>query len=317
MKNILYKIGGFLFLSLVLIACEDETYELGDLVTPSNLVINTEIVGATDASPDGDGSGVVVITASANNAMTYHIGFTKINEGIDADVSYAVLNGGTMEMKFTDPGLNTYRISIIAYGTGGAATNATKDIVVRSDYVPPAALVTALTNDNSKSWIVDKDVPAHFGVDDYNKTEYTSPWWWGAGVDEKLDCCSCFYSTTFTFNKEGNSYSLDVFAPDGAFTKTGDLSGGLPGIPDSGDEGCYSEYTGGSSSFALIPSASPISADTSTKVAIKLAGVETFIGYGATLKEYEILEINENYMFLRVQGTETGNSWYLKLKPAP
>jgi len=27
--------------------------------------------------------------------------------------------------------------------------------------------------------------------------------------------------------------------------------------------------------------------------------------------------LDGNYMYLRVQGTETGNAWYLKLKPAP
>lgn len=316
MKKLLYSLGLMASLILIVIGCSEESYEFGDLTTPSNLTINADIVGADASSPDGDGSGVVNITVSANNAITYHIGFTKI-ENYPGDVSFQVVSTGVLTKKFTDPGVNTYRVSVVAYGAGGTAANATTDITVRSDYIPPVEVVTALTNDSSKAWIVDKDVPAHFGVDDYSKTEYTSTWWWSAGVDEKLDCCSCFYSTTFTFVKGASGYTLNVDAPDGAFTKTGDLSGGLPGIPDSGDEGCYTEYTGGSSSFALIPSASPISADTSTKVAIKLDGTETFIGYGATQKEYEILEINSDYMFLRVQGTETGNSWYLKLKPAP
>jgi hypothetical protein len=33
-------------------------------------------------------------------------------------------------------------------------------------------------------------------------------------------------------------------------------------------------------------------------------------------KEYEIMVITADYMYLRVQGTETGNAWYLKLVPA-
>jgi hypothetical protein len=47
-----------------------------------------------------------------------------------------------------------------------------------------------------------------------------------------------------------------------------------------------------------------------------LSGVDTFIGYGAVQKEYEILVITPTYLYVRVQGTETGNAWYLKLKPA-
>ena len=81
-----------------------------------------------------------------------------------------------------------------------------------------------------------------------------------------------------------------------------------------GGEGCYS-YGGGSSSFSFVPSGSGIAASApSTKTAILLGGSNTFIGYGAVLKEYEILSITPTAMYLRVQGTETGNAWYLKLK---
>jgi hypothetical protein len=110
------------------------------------------------------------------------------------------------------------------------------------------------------------------------------------------------------------SYTLTVATPDGAFTKTGALAGGLPGIPASGAEACYS-YGGGSSSFSFAPSSSGIAASApSTKTAIVLNGVNTFIGYGAVQKEYEILTITATSLYLRVQGTETGNAWYIKLK---
>ena len=114
---------------------------------------------------------------------------------------------------------------------------------------------------------------------------------------------------------------MQVTTPDGAFTKTGSLTT-LPGIPGSGDEGCYN-YGGGTSAFSFVPASSgaPVvvtNADnsTSTQTSILLSGVDTFIGYGAVQKEYEILVITSTYMYLRVQGTETGNAWYLKLKPA-
>ena len=87
----------------------------------------------------------------------------------------------------------------------------------------------------------------------------------------------------------------------------------LPGIPATGDEGCYS-YGGGTSAFSLIPSSTGIASSISTQTSIELAGNTTFIGYGATLKEYEILSISPTAMYLRVQGTETGNAWYIKLK---
>ncbi|MBI9039913.1 hypothetical protein [Lutibacter sp.] len=314
MKNLKYIIGIALLTLVIIAGCKEDTYEFGDLIAPSNLVINADIVGMSDSNPNGDGSGEVVITVNADDAITYHIGFNKIDDF--APVNYKVLASGTINQKFTDPGVNTYRISMIAFGPGGVASNLTKDITVRSDYVPDPEVVTAITNDNSKTWVVNKDVPAHFGVGPWGEK---SPIWWTAGVDEKLTAAPCFYSTTFTFIKNANgTFKLTVDASaDGAFTKTGALAN-IPGIPASGDEGCYSEYSGGSSSFNFVPSSSGIAVDAtypSTQIAIKLATNEAYIGYGAVQSEYEILEATSDYLYLRVQGTETGNGWWIKLKP--
>ena len=314
MKNFKYIFGLILATALVLVGCKEETFEFGDLTAPSNLVINTDILGVSSDNPNGDGSGEVHISIEATNAITYHVGFNKMDDY--SDVNYKDLPSGVLNQKFTSPGVNTYRISVIAFGPGGTATNATKDITVRSDFVPDAAIVTAITNDTSKTWIVDKDVPAHFGVGPWGDT---SPVWWTAGVDEKLETQPCFYSTTFTFIKNANgTYELVVDASaDGAFTKTGDLTN-LPGIPASGDEDCYAEYSGGTGSFNFVPSSNGIAATAefpSTKVAMALGTSDIFIGYGALQAEYEILEITPDFMHLRVQGTETGNGWWLKLKP--
>lgn len=315
MKNIKYTIGVIILLVAIIAGCKEDTYEFGELIAPSNLEINADIIGISDANPNGDGSGNVVINVSAKDAITYHIGFNKIDDF--SAVNYKVVASGTLSHKFTDPGVNTYRISVIAFGPGGIATNLTKDITVRSDYVPDTEVVTAITNDNSKTWVVDKDVPGHFGVGPWGEK---SPIWWTAGINEKADCCNCFYTAQFTFTKNANgTYLLTVNAPDGAFTKTGSLTN-LPGIPSSGDEGCYSEYTGGSSSFNFVPSSSGIAVDDtypSTQIAIKIASNDAYIGYGALQSEYEILVAQSDYLYLRVQGTETGNGWWLKLKPAP
>jgi hypothetical protein len=77
------------------------------------------------------------------------------------------------------------------------------------------------------------------------------------------------------------------------------------------------KHTARSSSFAFVPSSVSPSNDTvqTTGAAILLGGSGTFIGYGALKKEFEILEITENSMYLRVQGTEPGNAWYLRLVP--
>jgi len=314
--NIKYILGLFI-IALTFSSCNEEEYTLGDLSAPANVVINTEVVGVDAAHPNGDGSGNVKISVTGDNALSY-----KIDYDASTPMDLVYLPTGNTTKKYTSVGVNTYRITVIAYGKGGTSTNLTKDVTVRSDFTANPEIVTALTNNASKTWVVDKSVAGHIGVGPWNVGSIRSEWWAG-GVNEKVASANCFYTATFTFAKVAASgtFSLKVATPDGAFTKTGSLTT-LPGIPASGDEGCYS-YGGGTSVFSFIPASSgapitPSNKDnsTSTQTSILLSGVNTFIGYGAVQKEYEILVITPTYLFLRVQGTETGNAWYLKLKPA-
>lgn len=308
MKHLKYFFYSLLLL-MALNSCKKDEYNMGVLTAPTDLVINTTIVGQDATHPDGDGSGDVIISLTGKNVLSY-----KIDYDATDGIQLAYLSKPTTTKKYTTLGVNTYRITVVAYGAGASATTVTKDITLRSDFTPNPEIVTDLTGTGSKSWSVNKDVPGHFGVGPWSATSVT-PEWWAAGVNEKVDCCNCFYTATFTFAKNSDgTYSLTVASPTGAFTKTGSLAGGLPGIPASGAEGCY-DYAGGTSSFSFVPSSSGIDASApSTKTAILLSGNNTYIGYGAVLKEYEILSITPTSLYLRVQGTETGNAWYLKLK---
>ena len=286
-------------------SCKKKDYSMGSLATPSDVTINTTMVGVDATNPNGNGSGDVLISLTGKNVLSYKIDYDA-SDGIDLQF----LPTGNATRKYTKIGLNTYRITVVAYGPGGTATTVTKDIQVQSNFTPAANIVTNLTGTGSKTWKVDKDVSAHFGVGPWS-TSSTTPEWYRAAPNEKAGCCNCFYTASFTFTKTATGYTLATATPDGAFTKTGDLAGGLPGIPASGAEGCYS-YSGGTSAFSFVPPSSGIA--TGTKTAIQLSGNNTFIGYGAVQKEYEILSITETTLYLRVRGTETGNAWYIRLK---
>ena len=298
-----------LLITGVISSCKKQEYQMGNLAAPTNVVINTTVIGQDGTHPDGDGSGDVDIQLTGEGVLGYYIDYNAAD-----GISLNFLPSGKVTHKFTSVGVNTYRITVVAYGKGATATTVTKDVQVRSDFTPDPEIVDDLVGDGSKTWSVNKDVAGHFGVGPWSATSVT-PEWWSAAVNEKVSCCNCFYTATFTFAKNSDgTFKLTVATPNGAFTKTGALAGGLPGIPASGDEKCY-DYAGGTSSFSFVPSSSGIDASTpSTKTAILLGGNTTFIGYGALLKEYEILSITENSMYLRVQGTETGNAWYLILK---
>ncbi|MEI8097788.1 MAG: hypothetical protein WCG74_03090 [Sediminibacterium sp.] len=307
-KNIKYVLGALVLL-IAFYSCKKNTFSLGDLNAPTELAITTEIVGATTALPNGDGSGNVKISITAKNALSY-----KIDYDANTPLDLVYLPTGSVTNKFTNIGINTYRITAVAYGKGGTSSTITKDITVAFYFPVAANIVSSLTGGSSKTWVVDKSVAGHFGVGPWSSSSVT-PEWWAASVNEKVGCCNCFYTTSFTFTKvvASNTYTLQVTSPDGVFTKTGSLAS-IPNIPSSGGEACYS-YAGGTSSFSFIPASSNIAASTpSTQTSILLGGNNTFIGYGSLQREYEIMAITPTYMYLRAQGTETGNAWYLKLK---
>ncbi len=307
MKNNINKLLFALLLLFSINSCTDKEYVLGDLAAPSEVMINTEIVGQDATHPNGDGSGEVKISISGKNVLS-----TKVDFDANDAVDLVHLPNSTVTKKYTKQGVNTYRITAVVYGKGGSATTITKEITVRSDFNVPAEIEANLTGGSSKTWVIEKNVSAHFGVGPWMGS--FTPEWYAAPPNDKAGCCNCFYTAKFTFTKvAANSYTLQVASPDGAFTKTGALTT-LPGIPASGDEGCYA-YGGGTSSFSFISSSTATPAASTTKTSIVLAGNNTYIGYGAVQKEYEILSITPTSLSLRVQGTETGNAWYLKLIP--
>jgi hypothetical protein len=297
-------------LAMVGTGCEKKEYTMGALNAPTEVMINTAIAGQSASMPNGDGSGNVSFTLTGKNVLSY-----KIDYDASDGISLQHLPTGKVTRKYTKVGTNTYRITVVAYGTGGVATTVTKDIQVRSDFTPDAAIVSNLVGSGTKTWKVDKDVAGHFGVGPWDPTS-TTPAWWSASPNEKSGPNdNCIYTASYTFTRTlpANTFTLTVTTPDGAFTKTGSLAGGLPGIPGSGPEQCYG-YAGGSSSFSFVPAGSGLAASASTGTSIMLGGNNTYIGYGAQQKEYEILSITATTLKLRAQGTETGNAWYLILK---
>lgn len=306
--NIKYILGLFLVFVLTLSSCTQETYTLGDLESPANVVVTATIVGKDATHPNGDGSGNVTFKVTGDNALGYTINYDTVG----GDNFVSIPNTGSVTYKYTNIGLHTYRVTVVAAGKGGSKSNQILDVAVNFVYDVDATIVTNLTNNTSKKWVVDGSVSGHFGLGPYSGS--VTPEWYSASPNSKD---ACFYSASFTFAKVATTgaFTLTVASPDGIFTKTGALAGGLPGIPATGDEGCY-PYAGGTSSFSFLPASSGIAATVpSTQVAIQLAGVNTFIGYGATAKQYEILTISSTSMYLRVKGTETEFAWYLKLIP--
>lgn len=102
------------------ISCSTKDDQAND--TPSNLAINITLVGANQQNPNGDGSGVIQVTATATNATRFAFRFDN------GDVQES--NSGTMEYTFSEEGTNTYSVVAWAYSESGEFINETVNITV-------------------------------------------------------------------------------------------------------------------------------------------------------------------------------------------
>lgn len=107
MKNskilLLISILSFLFFS-----CGGSSTGSSDPVvtTPTNLVINKVIVGSSTAMPNGDGTGVVNFTVSANNAKEYKM-------SVDGEILTSTT--GSFTYTFKQSGTNDHTVYVSAY----------------------------------------------------------------------------------------------------------------------------------------------------------------------------------------------------------
>lgn len=97
----------------------------GGSAAPSNLQVTVTIQGKDDAHPNGDGSGIVNFTATADNANNYLFTFPD-------GTSQTVANGQAQKI-FTTPGLNTYSVTVAALGVN-SSTSKTVSVTVLSQF---------------------------------------------------------------------------------------------------------------------------------------------------------------------------------------
>ena len=288
MKNFRYILT-FLSLALIFSACEEETYEFGDITAPSNLQITAEIVGQ-DVNPTGDGSGVVHLNVTADNAITYKF----IYNGSEKTSA-----SGEMTYSFGTTGTETYTITVVAFGTAGVSSSESIQLDVLVVYEPPADLLTMLTGDSSRTWRIKAEAQGHFGVGPGDGFE---PIWWSAAPNEKED--SGAYDDRFEFNVDGtftHTTNGDTFGKLTAMAA--DLGGDQGLVGDSNDEAVYA-LDNYEENWSL---STPDGQETLTFSNIGYHGF-----YVGGDHSYMIQARSENEMSLRTIGAD-GNAWYAKL----
>ena len=100
---------------LISFSCSDGGSTTAVEITPSNLVVRTDIGGKTALKPNGDGSGLVNFVITANNATTYKISF---GDGTTQDAT-----SGTNSYQYKTLGTNNYVVTVTAYNGSKSTSN--------------------------------------------------------------------------------------------------------------------------------------------------------------------------------------------------
>ncbi|MAZ26982.1 MAG: glycosyl hydrolase [Cytophagaceae bacterium] len=303
MKNIkiYFKILVAAF-AIMVQACQEDDQQFGDITAPSNLVITANVIGADEQNPNGDGSGKVEFTATADNASNF-----KFTYGDNAST---LASDGSVTHTFTNPGTNEYVVTVIASGTAGAATSKTMAITVYSEFNDPETK-SLLTGDASKTWYVAAALPGHLGV---GPVEGFDPSYYAAAPFEK-ESVGCFYNDAITFSLNGDGNIIYNLDNQGATFFNVDFLSVAGG--GGGEDQCLAYDTSGDK-FVNLASAQngvPENFTTGTQMIIGDGG---FMSYYIGTSNYEILELTDDYMYVRaIPGSNPALAWYLKFTTDP
>lgn len=287
-----------LVVSLGLWGCEKDDYSFGSVKTPANLTLTTAVAGMDATNPNGNGTGNVAITTTADNEITF-----KIDYG---DGTSAMVPSGAINHKYTNPGINVYTVTVNAIGTGGATSTISKIVRVFVAFEIPVDMLAAFTNGTSKVWVTNNDAVGHFGV---GPNDAFAPIWYAAGPNSRE---ACAYDDEITFSKDAlNRISMTINNKGTSFS----IGAATASYGFGGGDGCYAVNTGGTKMLAFMGAASSSTSSQSTRIQFVVPG-NGIINFGTGGTTYEILSFTATTISLRNLGID-GNSWYqiLKVKP--
>jgi hypothetical protein len=335
-KNILFL--AVMMTALVFNSCQEEDQEFGDLVAPSNISLTFDILGQDTANPNGDGSGIVDFTATADDAITFIYSFGDGSDNVSAP-------NGTATHRFTQLGLNSYNVTVIASGTGGVSTTfvMTIDVFSAFDDLEAKSFLTGapITLDGngdevidvtaavSKTWVLDDSKTGHLGVGPSAAfdiqifgapNQYYYPAFFAAGSGTfcgTANDCFCDDELIFTMNPDGTlSFLLDnkgeTFFNGNAAHQA--IVGGA-----GGGDACFTFDTSGVSNVALAPTsedwgpAMTLDAGFDPRGTVMNFSNGGFMSYYIGTSSYEILSISETELHVRANdGADANLAWYLR-----
>jgi hypothetical protein len=293
--------------------CQEDDADIGEIISPTNLVITAEVLGVDADNPNGDGAGFVKLTATADDALSYNF---QYGDGLEG-----VVPSGVDTHRYSIVGLNTYTVVVSAIGTGGVSTTATIDVDVFSSFDDLEAK-TLLSGGigSSKTWYLDASVPGHLGVGgtiDIAADAFWYPSFYAAQPFEKCGdpISSCLCDDELVFSLDANEQLTYELNNNGqTFFNAGHQA--VVG-QNAGEDACFDFDTSGTSVVSLSPTAFDWSIVPDPDFVGRGTSMnfsdDKFMGYYVSSSSYEIIEVTNSTLYVRtIDALDPVLYWYHK-----
>ena len=312
MKNIKNIYIVLFSMAIAFLGCQEKEYEFGDIIAPSSIVINAEIIGQDVNDPDlanGDGSGIVNFTVSADNASSYVYYFNGVASASPS---------GIFSKRFSKVGTNIYTVVVKANGTAGVSTTKSMDIEVYSSFTDVEAenFLSGANIGDSKKWYWQADVDVHVGLgpvtDDYGGGEFAYEAWWN-GIKAWDSEKACMYENEFVFTRTADGITFEQTV--GPSFVPGTYAGSLGVAGDICHDETVATSMFGLKQVSFGPSTSKAAIEGSydnedyrrTSFEISDNG---FMGWLVGSSTYDIISISNDELFVRIIEAGDGFAWY-------
>lgn len=297
------------FFMVFLFGCQEDDYEVGDLIAPTNINITPVIIGADLNNPNGDGSGMVEFTATADNAISFQ--YLINGERILAPE-------GKGSYVFAELNTNTYTVTAVAYGVGGISSSKSINIDVFSSFEDQVAknLLSGGIG-NSKTWYWAADKPGNIGLGPntvQSGGEHTWSQWFTSTAwhADKL----CMYDAEFVFSQPTEGELLYEQTKGLAYTP-GDFAASI-GVAG---ESCYGAdivpALNGVKQVTMIPSSSIATIDGNYRGTTMSISDNGFMSWYVGVSKLEIIKLTADALFIRItDSANPANAWYCKYQTA-
>ncbi|MCF7561622.1 family 16 glycosylhydrolase [Sabulilitoribacter multivorans] len=317
MKNIKFNIIFVLSAVLLVFGCQEDDASIGSIIAPTNITVSAEIVGVDASNPNGDGSGLVNITATADSAISFKFDF---GDGLSE-----VAPSGKTTHRFSKVGVNTYTVVVNAIGTGGLSSSTSVDVEVFSSFDDPE-LKQLLTGGSTRTWYLAATEIGHLGVGPGNSgvdpEGYWYPKWYAAQPFEKcgIEISDCLCDDELTFTLEGNGQLTYQLNNNGSTF----FNAGHQGVvgQNAGEDACFEFDTSGTSLVSLSPSLTdwtlvPDPAFVARGTTLNFSN-DAFMGYYVSSSTYDVISVSDTELYVRtLDGNDPVLAWYHKFQTSP